>query len=155
MFCEEDYLADVVGIVSDLTIDCLHYGMRFTANVNSFCEVGVGKRFERAEDPVPACIPLFHQFGAGCSRRFKFRIAVAVGFFAVAGEEVAPPRAHVAGHVFNDDGDRIGFLIYGFEELSVSALRHRAFGESFVIAKNIERIFEVRIGAYECHRWKF
>src|SRR5438046_4228045 len=58
VFREEDDLADVVGIMSDLAIDRLHNGMRFATDVNSFCEVAVGDRFKRAEDPVPTRVPL-------------------------------------------------------------------------------------------------
>jgi len=42
MFCEEDDLADVVGIMSDLAIDRLHDGMSFAADENGLGEVGVG-----------------------------------------------------------------------------------------------------------------
>src|SRR2546430_12771386 len=60
VFREEDDLPDVVGIMSDLAIDRLHNGMRFAANVNSFCEVGVGERLKRAEGTVPTRVPLLH-----------------------------------------------------------------------------------------------
>ena len=155
MFGEENDLADVMGIVSDLAIDGLHDGVGFAANRDGFREVSVGKRFERVKDPFPACVPLFHQLGACRCGRFEFRVAIAVGLFAVGGKKIAPAGAHVAGHVFHDDGDGIGFGIKRLEELCVGALRHGTFSERFVITENVERIFQIRIGASERHREEF
>ena len=99
----------------------------------------------------PAVLPYFHEGGAGCGGIDEFAVAIAVGLFAVGGEEVGPAGAHVAGHVFHDDRDGVGFFIDGDEELLVCDLLHGAFGELLVVAKHREGVFEVRRGELRCH----
>ena len=137
--------------MSNLPIDGLHDGMRFGANQNCFGQVGVGERLERGEDAIPTSIPLLHQFGSGCGRHFELRIAIAVGLFAVAREEVGPSRAHVSRHVLDYDSNGIRFGIQWFEEHGVAALGHGALGQILVIPEQGERIGYVRIGSCMRH----
>ena len=111
MFCEQDDLADVVWVVRELAVDGLHHGVGFAANGDGAGEVGVGEGLERGEEASPAGLPRGEERGAGGGRLFEFAVAIAVGFFAVSGEEVGPAGEHVAGHVFDDDGDRIGLVV--------------------------------------------
>jgi hypothetical protein len=69
--------------------------------------------------------------------QFELRVAMAVRLFAVRGEEVAPARAHVARHVFHDDGDAVGFLVRRVEEIAVRIrqLRQRIFRQLLVLAE--------------------
>jgi hypothetical protein len=72
---------------------------------------------------------------AGGGRIREFGVAVAVGLFAVGGEEVGPARAHVARHVLYDDGDGIGFAVERGEKLFVGCLVDCALGQGFVVAE--------------------
>ena len=57
MLCEEDNLAGVVGIVSDLAIDRLHDGVWFGADRYRARDLRVTQWFERVEDILPAPLP--------------------------------------------------------------------------------------------------
>ena len=49
----------------------------------------VGQWRKCAENVMPARLPHGHQFGSRLRGRFKFSITLAIGFFAVAGKEIA------------------------------------------------------------------
>ena len=68
-----------------------------------------------------------------------------------SGEEIGPARPHVAGHVFDDDGDGIRFRIEGGEQAGVGTLLDGAITQTFVIAQKIAGIFGVRGGKLVCH----
>lgn len=155
MLREENYLADVMRIVGDLAIDCLHDRVRLAANGHRLGQIGIGQRFERVEDPFPTGMPLLHQLAACRCRRFEFHVSIPIRFFAVSCKEIAPAGTHIAGHVLHDDGDGIRFGVDRLEKLLVAALRHGAFRERFVVTENIERVFEIRISTCEWHKGKF
>jgi hypothetical protein len=46
--------------------------------------------------------------------------------------------------VLHDDRDRIRFHIQRFEQRVVRALLHRAFGQLFVVSKNVDGIVQIR-----------
>jgi hypothetical protein len=135
MLGEKQNLANVMSVVSDLAVDGLHDGVRLGTNRDCSREVRLRERFERVEKIFPAAFPHFDYLGAGCGWGLKFRVAVAVGFFPIRGQEIEPARAHIAGHVLHKDGDGIGFRIQGDEQGFVRALRHRAVTQLFVVAK--------------------
>ena len=68
--------------------------------------------------------------------------------FAFYGEEIGPAGAHIASHVLHDDGDGVGLGVERAKQRLVGALDHGAFSKFFVIAKKLEGILEVGIGAW-------
>ena len=112
----------------------------------------VGERLERVENIFPAGAPHGHQLFARFRRVFEFGVAIAIGLFAVGGEEIAPARAHVADHVLDDDGDGIGFGVERDEEIFVGALLDGAFGEFFIVAKEGERVLNVGRRKFVWHK---
>jgi hypothetical protein len=151
VFCGEDDLADVHGVVGDLAVDRLHDGVRLGADQDGAREIGVGEGLDRVENVLPAGAPHGHQLFAGFGSVFELGVAIAVGLFTIGGEEIAPARAHVADHVFDDDGDGVRVGIEGGEEMFVGALVHGALGELFVLAEEGERILNVGRGKFVWH----
>ena len=98
-------------------------------------------------------IPHGHELFARFWSVLEFGVAIAIGLFAVGGQEIAPPRAHVANHVLDDDGDGVGFGIERGEKIFVGTLVHGALGERFVVAKKSEGILDVERRKFVWHRW--
>ena len=153
VFGGEDDLSDVHGIVGELAVDGLHDRVRFVADHHFAAEIAFLERFERVEDVLPAGTPDGHELFARFRSVFEFGVAIAIGFFAVGGEKVAPARAHVADHVLDDDGDGVGFRIERGEKIFVGALIHGALGKCFVVAKEREGILDVERRKFVWHRW--
>jgi len=57
MFCQKDDLADVVGIVHELAIDCLQDGVGLATNVNRARQVWRLQCAQRVEDLSPSPAP--------------------------------------------------------------------------------------------------
>ena len=87
------------------------------------------------EDAVPAFVPALQEFSSRRRRLDKLGVAVAIRFLPVAGQEICPARAHVPGHVFDDDGNRVHLFVERREQLFVRDLFHRALGHFFVETK--------------------
>jgi hypothetical protein len=151
VFCEQYDLADVVGIVRKLAVDGLENGVRFAANGDGAGEVGVGERLQRAKEANPAGFPHGQQRSACGGRLFEFGVAIAVGLFAVGGQEIGPARAHVAGHVLDDDRDGIGLDVDGSKEVLIGDLGDGAIGQLLVISEEGQGVFEIRGGEFERH----
>src|SRR5579863_9957620 len=58
---QQDDLADVRGVMSELAVDGLHDRVRFSANGDGAAEVGFGQRFEGGEDMRPTLLPHLHE----------------------------------------------------------------------------------------------
>ena len=142
MLGEKNDLAHVVRIVSHLAIDGLGDGVGFVANEDSAAEVSVGERGEGVEDEFPTGFPLGDEFVARRGGQFEFGVAITVGLFAVGGEEIRPAGAHIAGHVFDDDGDGVGFRVEGYVQRLVGNLRDGALGEVFVSVQHTDGVGE-------------
>ena len=151
MFRQQDDLADVVGVVGELAVNGLHDGVGFAADGDGAGEIGVGERLKSGEQAGPACFPGGEERGAGGGRHFEFAVAITGGFFAVGGQKIGPAGDHVAGDVFDDDGDGIGFGIEGKEELIVGELGDGALGEFLVIGEESQRVFQVGSGELQRH----
>jgi hypothetical protein len=149
----ENDLADVHGIVGDLPIDGLHDGVRLGANQHLAADVAFHERFEGVENIFPASAPHGHEFIAGLRSVFELGVAIAVRLFAVGGEKIAPARAHVADHMFDDHGDGVGLRIERDEQMFVGTLLHGTLGESFVLAEDGERVLNVGRGKCVWHLW--
>jgi hypothetical protein len=143
VFCGEDDLADVHGIVRDLAIDGLHDGVRFVADHHFAADVALHESFKRVENIFPTGTPHGHQLFAGFRCVFEFGVAIAIRFLAVGRHEIAPARAHVANHMLDDDGDGVGLGIECGEKIFVGALLHGALGEFFILAEESERVLNV------------
>ena len=137
-------LPDMLGVVTHLTIDGLHHGVRFRANLDSAVEVRVRQSFEGPEENFPTGFPQRQQLSSARGRRLEFRVAIAVGLFAVGGQEVRPARLHVAGEVFDDGGDGVGFGIQRGKQAFVRALLQGAIAKLLVGVKKTDRIPYIR-----------
>ena len=151
MLGQQHNLSDVMWIVRNLAIDGLHYRVRFTPNGDGAAQVHISERLERAKENRPAGFPLIEQLLARGRRIGELAVAVAVRLLAVAGEKVRSPRTHVAGHVFHDDGDRVGLVVELEEKLLVGHLSHSAVAEQLVVAEERDGVFNVGRGELECH----
>src|SRR5258708_38322127 len=100
--------------------------MRLGANGYRARYIPVAQWLERVEEKLPTALPEFHQLRARLRWLFEFGVAVAVGLLAVGGQKIFPARTHVAGHVFHDDGDAIGFFVERGEQSFVGTLRELA-----------------------------
>jgi len=132
MLSEEHDLSDVLRVVGEGTIQRLENGMGFTANGGGAEKVFGGELLKGIEDASPAGFPDIHQFGAADGRDFEFLVAVTVRFLPIAGEEVSEARAHVAGKMFDQDCNRVGFGIEGEKELIVGELCDGTLCHTFV-----------------------
>ncbi len=135
MFRDKDDLADVIGVVRDLSVDRLHHGMTLAANADR-----CGPCRRRSVAPVPRKQgskppPTGDNFGTSLRGIFELRVTIATGLFTVGSEEIRPTRAHVAGEVLYDDGDRIGLGIERRRQAIVRDLRHGLFAEALVVAQ--------------------
>src|SRR5258705_13454828 len=117
--------------------------MRLGANGYRARYILVAQWLERIEEKLPTALPEFHQLRASLRRLFEFGVAVAVGLFAVGRQKIFPARTHVAGHMFHDDGDAIGFFVERGEKSFVGTLRKRALDEFLVIAKQFGRVLYI------------
>lgn len=87
---EQDYLAHMVRIVRELAVDSLHDGVCLAADRDSKGEIGFCERLEGGEDTRPAVFPIGDE-GVTRGRGIdELAVAIAVGLFAVSGEEVGP-----------------------------------------------------------------
>jgi hypothetical protein len=111
VFRKIDNLPDMIRIVSDLAVDSLHDGMGFGADRDSASQISVGERLERIENVLPATFPDLQQFRARFWGIFKFRVAVAVGLFAIRSEKIHPAGAHISGKMFDDDRNGVGLAL--------------------------------------------
>src|ERR1039458_7132161 len=143
VFGKQHDLSHVARVVRDLAADGLHHGVGFAADRDAAAEVRVRQRPERAEHAIPAGLPKLHESLAGGRRLLELGVAMAVRLLSIGGQEVRPARAHVAGHVLDNDGNRICFGVERGEKLLVGDLRHSGVGELLVLAQQGQRFFQV------------
>jgi len=106
MLGEEDDLPEVLGVMSDLTVNGLEHCMRLVTNRHDSHDVFGSELVDRAEDTCPPFFPPRHYFCASrCRADLKLAIADTVRFLAVASEKIREARAHVAGNVLDEDRD--------------------------------------------------
>ncbi len=72
-----------------------------------------------------------------CIARFReeLPVTISIRLFAVRGEEVGPPRPHIAGKVLYDDGEAVRFGVEGCEQILVAHLSDGPVGPIFKFAK--------------------
>src|SRR5579872_7171037 len=125
--------------------------MGLAANRDLSRQIGIGQWLNRAEDAIPAVLPL-RQEGLACGRRIdELSVPIARRLLAVGRQKIDPPRAHVAHHVLHNDRDRIGLVIERLEELLVRDLLHRPFPQLLVVAEDRNRILDVRRSELKRH----
>ena len=90
---------------------------------------------ERREQRRPAGVPRRQQRGAIARRRLELGVALAPRLLAVAGEEIGPPRLHVAGEVAHQHRDAVGLGIEPRVELRVVELGDGAVGQRLDLAE--------------------
>jgi len=108
MLGEKHNLADVMGVVADLAIDGLHDRMRLGANGDGAGQVIVTEPVQRIEadfQPASQRATRAERVGGGVSNSVsRWRSG-----FSPSLVKIGPRRAHVAGHVLDDDGEGVGF----------------------------------------------
>jgi hypothetical protein len=133
MLGQKDNLPDVLRVVRDLPVDGLQDGMGLAADGYGAHDVIRFKRIDGAEDAGPSLFPPRHYFCArGRGAQFKFPVAKAIRLFSIRREEIRETRAHVAGYMFDQNRDRVGFPIESDEEVLIAQLRHGAFAHALV-----------------------
>ena len=86
MFCQQDDLTDVLGVVRHLPADRLENRVFLASYRDRLFEVGRGERLNCREDEVPCLIPPLQDLlwrGGGIEN--ELAVAIAVWFLAVAG----------------------------------------------------------------------
>lgn len=147
MLREINDLADVIGVMSDLTIDSLDDRVVLTANRYGAHQIVRPKRLDCRKDTLPTLFPIRQHLVFGCTRQhLEFHVAIALRLLAVSGKKVSPARQHVARHVLHVDGNAVRLFVGLAKEIFVTGLRKRAFGEFLVIAKGLERVIEIVLG---------
>ena len=136
MFRQEHDLADVIGVVHQLTVDRLNNRVLFAANQNLLSQILGSQRLKRIEDALPTLLPVGEYIVlAGLRLNHKLHIAIAIGLLAVGRQKVGPTRKHVAGHVLHDDGNAVCLFIKRDEELVVFELSNSLVRELLVSAQ--------------------
>src|SRR6266404_527566 len=143
MFGEEYDLTDVVSVVADLAVDGLHHGVRLGADGDGTGQILILQSVECIETNLPPSFPQGDQTRTSLRRSFKFGVAVAIRLFAVAGQKIGPTRAHIAGHVLDDDGDGVGFGVEGDKEVVIGTLFDGAIAEALVITEEVASVLSV------------
>src|SRR5205823_12139351 len=86
MFCQQDDLTDVLGVVRHLPADRLENRVFLASYRDPLFEVGRGERLNCREDQTPSLIPPLQDLlwrGGGIEN--ELAVAIAVWFLAVAG----------------------------------------------------------------------
>jgi len=137
-------LANVVGVVHQLSIDGLNNRMLFAANQNLFSQVFSAQRLERVKDALPTAVPVIeHRVLSGFWIDDKFHVAVAAGLFTVGSQKVGPAREHVAGHVLHDDSNAVALLVERDEKLIVVELLQGLLGKLLVGSQTRDGVFKI------------
>jgi hypothetical protein len=92
-------LADVIGRVGQRALDGERDRMRLAADGDGFFDVDLRERLDRVSPRLPAAVEKFHQRRSIVGPIFEFRVAVAIGLFAIGREKVGPPTEQVAAEV--------------------------------------------------------
>src|SRR6185369_9568473 len=123
--------------------DGLHDGVRFATNGDGTGEIVVREWFDGAKNVSPAVLPHSQERRAAGGRLLEFAVAIAVGLFAVGGQEIGPTGTHVAGHMLDDDGDGVHLLVERGKKLVIGHLVDGALGHDLVLTEEDERVLEV------------
>src|SRR5258705_10614011 len=128
----------MVGVMSKLAINGLHDRMGFAANGHRTLQILLGERSKRSEYTLPALFPDSEQCFMRSGGISEFSVPIAVRLLSIAGQKVCPSRSHVARHVLHNDGNGIHLTVQYGEQLFVCYLRHRSFGQVFVITEQVK-----------------
>ena len=146
MLGEEDNLADVAAVVRYLPIDGLHHRVRLAPDEDRPRKIRVRERLQRGKRYRPTVVPKLHYGFLRRGRLDKFAVAIAVRLFTVAGQEIGPTRAHVAGHVLDDHGNRVHLGVKRDMKLLGRELVDSAFRHLLIEAEKRKRVLQVRRG---------
>src|SRR5438477_3707488 len=96
----------------------------------------IGQRLQRAEERVPAAVPLREQLVPRHGAPGEFLVPLPPWLLAVGGEEIGEARSQVAADVPDEDGGRIRpVLRIADVQLLVFELRERGITQRFVAAE--------------------
>src|SRR5258708_6567072 len=129
-------LADVVSVVGDLAVDCLHDRVGVTPDIYRSRNVFGLQRVESLEGDLPAVVPPAHDLlTGGAGFQFKFLVAAAIWFLSVTGQKIPEAGALVAAHMLYDQGDAVRRRVGRVKEVRILQLRKSAFGQALVPAE--------------------
>src|SRR5579883_2381431 len=151
MFRQHDNLTGVIGIMRQLAVHGLHDRVGFTADGDGARKIAFGEWLERTKKAVPTFLPDLHQLLARRGRLHELRIAIAVGFFAIAGEEIRKTGSHIPSHVLYDNRDRIHLVVQDAHQLVVPDLLDGSLGELSILAENGQGGFHGCGGEFQRH----
>ena len=114
---QEYDLADMVGVMGELSVDGVDDYQGFVPDGDRFEEVFVLQGAKRVDQAAPALLPKGQQLCFGAAGRVEFLVSVAAFFFSVGCQEVGPAAKHIAMHVLDDDGDAVAF--FGRREIKI------------------------------------
>ena len=127
--------------------------MGLGANDHGARQIGRFEGVEGLQELGPARLPILEEPLPALGGRIdlELRVAMAIGLLAIAGQEVAPPRAHVAGHMFDQDRQTVGFTVEQCEELGFADLRQGVVREFLEAAEALSGVDKVE-GLDRFHR---
>src|SRR5438067_2122947 len=141
---QQDNLPHVVRVVRDLAMNGLQHGMRLVANGHHASQVLRLQRRDGVEDIFPSRLPPAHELGTrGPRLQDKFLVSIAVGLFAVAGEEIQEARAHVARQMLDQNGYTVGLIIELQKKIFIVQLRESGFRQALVTAQAAQSFLDI------------
>src|SRR5581483_332800 len=153
MLRQKNNLPDMMRIMQELTIDGGKHSMFLAANEDNASQVLRCERVQCAKNATPSCLPPGkHLLGGGSRLHHKFLVAIAIRFFAIGGQEIGKPGAHVARDMFHDQGNAVGLGIQADEPMLGLQLGKSFFCLTLVLMKIVPGFFEVELGNLSVHR---
>src|SRR5690348_1981933 len=140
-------LTDVIGVVQRSYIERLQHGIRLAADCNGALHVFRPQFLQTAEQNHPTLLPNIHELGAGgAGCVFKLLVAMAVGFFSIASQELREAGAEIAGYMLDEQGATERFGIGLVKKLLIADLCQGAFGELLIGPQSASRFGEISRG---------
>ena len=140
MLCQQNDLADMIGVMGQLAVDRLNDSMSLAPYRYGAREIARPEPFDIVKKRLPARFPELHQAVSGVTDQFELRVAVAVGLFAIRGQKVAPAGMQVTGNMFDNDRYGICLRVDQGKEMFIVELRDGPLGKLFVAAKGLEGV---------------
>src|SRR5207248_5754716 len=99
-------------------------------------EVVCSQRSYGFEHAFPSTLPPVHNLRTSCTGiNLELLVAMAVGFFSVAGQKICPAGAHVSRHMFYKHCDAVRFGIDQAKNIFIAGLGEGLFSKLLIAAK--------------------
>lgn len=132
---QQNDLAAVVAVMSELTLYGFQNGMPLVADVNQLVQVSGRELPQCFEYAGPARFPGVEHFRPFLQCILKFFFPAAPGLLAVFCQKVGPSRLHIAMQVLDDCRDAVAPRGRNSVELLITDLSYGLFAQAFVIAE--------------------